>query len=400
MHYLRFSILSFILIFSNLHNVKGQGFINTESFVKKNKNSLKSSYDYDNDANNNGFISEIELRTSTDEFLLNRQQYQIRVTPVNFKKQKIEKEIVSLLGEEIKENQKIWERNNLKNILIDWVSIYEHRESLIYKDSLLATYKDLKVIISEKLTEGSLAYVPLIEIEKKIYEIKNSIYLSEKKLKILYTSYFISNNSTLIFDDLPKIKEIKDFLQSKNSDFYTLPPNKKMEIKNELLNKEIGLEKAERKYHFNFLQLEYQGPHDRDWQKNIAVGVSMNIPLNKNQFKIKELEIEKLAKKQKIELDNINYLETIRFERDILEEKVASYEIFEAFLEASNTAYQKISVVPTSIEGELSQILKVKEQLLKTKLDNVERRSSILRDYFTVSNKNGQLSKTYFIKTE
>lgn len=169
-------------------------------------------------------------------------------------------------------------------------------------------------------------------------------------------------------------------------------------LETEIINQEIALEKAEQRPQFNFLQFEYQGPHELDLKRRFALSFSISIPIKqKNYLKIKELEFKKQIRRQEIQADSANASRLIVIQKRELLQKIEAYEVFSAYLVKSTKLFKNIASLEDSPELDFINLLETKEELLNLQLENINYHSSILLDYIDWAHQNGLLYEEGFL---
>ncbi len=233
------------------------------------------------------WIDEVQLRTQTDEFDFDRQQYTIRVRPSTGKVRKKQKDLFELYKRNSEFQLEDWKRDFVKSAYTACLTIYSTEQELDLQKKLLVLLNDQELVL-QKLTQlPDFNVKELIDIQKDQYNLKIDIHKNESRFStILPVGQKI---------DLSNLISI-DAIQQKIQETFTTPSFALQEkaLEEQLIDAEIALEQAERKRYWDYLQFRYNGPHDDILKERLSIGLGFQIPTSSDgKLKVEKLLMEK-----------------------------------------------------------------------------------------------------------
>lgn len=246
-----------------------------------------------NRAFNPAIIQEVEIRTETDEFQFNEQQYQLRFSPSTDKIITAEKELYKLYQHAA--NVKLAEEQQrfIIGIYQDFLRAYELQRKLDIEEQQLLVLQDLERTTKQLSSSGKISPRNWLDVQRDIMEIELTISWRKKALNILTKQQNIST------EDILNVEQIVGKISTT-----TLHSgiNSSEGIDLELLEAEIELEEAERKKVIDFLQFQYDRSPEDLLREKISVSASFRLPFyGDRKLKMEELAIEKASLAAEIE---------------------------------------------------------------------------------------------------
>ncbi|UZO80566.1 hypothetical protein NBT05_16670 [Aquimarina sp. ERC-38] len=368
-----------------------QDLITTEIFLQRFKDSISQDVIEPAMTKNNPILSRVEFRSSTDEFNWNRQEYQLRLEPVSFKKIKIENKLISLYQDEAITDNDLHQQESLSSALKDWIFLKFSEKLIRLHDSLQDVLNDQKLFVTRELENGSTNYLSILKIKSELFKVRTKSKSLKFKASNILKKYNLSNNSQLNFEGLPSVFSIKESLIKKNPLENELLI-RKTNLKNKIIDQEIFLEKNENRPFFNFLQFEYQGPHSNSWQNRIAVGASLTIPIEKrNYLKIKELEYKKIDRIQERKADSLLKTQALYNIKDDLVFKIDTYDQIQMFTNQTEKFLEELLTKINTTSMDLNELLKIKKDILVNKISSKILQQEIIEQYVHFSKIQGIL---------
>ena len=345
------------------------------------------------------FVEEISLRTETDRFNVDRQEYLGRVSLNGWSEMRRVRELHSA---ELTAQQKT-ERVYLHEALVDRyetiASIYQVLQELSLREQLQLVYED-KITVLKKM--ASLNVKPdldeLIKAEYDLDEEMLNIESSHAQLEHLKnlvailapgavgewqldTSHFITPaQMELVIDQLAvTVSQNPSLVQKQN--------------KLEEIDAEYDLEKAESNQILDFLQVRYAGrPDENSFDQDFSFGAGFLLPFKgSSTVKFNELKIEKNDADQEAQI----YENELSRQLTIAMQKIKSlgirYRMAEQQWKNSQAGFtlEKYGVAQT--EGPFL-LLSAKEMQLKREMALLDVQRDMLEEYLKVLDWNGQLS--------
>ena len=330
---------------------------------------ISGSLEIDQNTFNPSWIRELEFRTETEDFLIDKQEYLIRYRPSLPNERRAQSKLIEVSREEWGINRLNYENDLNRYLLDEFLVIRQINEEIKLLRELTQIYQDQRLLIRDQIYEGKFNIKDLHQIDNDLRRIESKI--AEYQLRLdLFQQYEILPDT----DQLVSIEEISS--QLKEQDLSGLPSVDQIERSFDLRKTaaEIELEKVEGGRIFDFVQLRYNGPHSDLLSERLALGVNIQFPGNsRSKLRMEELRVEQLIRQQEYDLEQ--QLDSIRLTRELDEftillrkwdynQKVInqnSNELNDLLNKGINLAYENPDV-----------ILYQKESLIKLKQEQLE----------------------------
>jgi len=282
--------LTFILLISSLcfNFINAQKAITTNEYLISTKKSYQVKYDNDrlsflNKYNYNlPLINSAQIRTESKDFLLNKQEYSLRVKPNSLQAISHRKKVYQSKIEKVKiQNQRNYNKELRKRyrLIIDY----------IFTEDFIKLYQEKQIQIKDKLNILSHsiydinfnvndlidAEEELISIELKLANLKddkfNQLYLIRQFLN------FERNSLKFDFNDLISAEQIikMSSIASKTNEHLSISLQK---IKMKTLESEMRLSVAKSNQLIDYFQAKYNSSKNFIFEENFSVGIGINLP--------------------------------------------------------------------------------------------------------------------------
>ncbi len=354
------------------------------------------------------FIDELQFRTQTDEFELERQEYALRIRPGNFKLPKLQRELFNSYYQKSQLVQNQLKVDVLEHAYTLWLNLYLNEKELILANTEAALLKD-KVKVYRKQTDiPNFNILRLLNTEDDLHNTELQILTSKIKSKnqsgILAQE--LGNSKMAVSSELISIEKIKSILSSsKQEAFVNKFKDKITNLDQSIIQKEIALENAESQNVLDFVQLRYGGPHDDVFREKVSISVGINLPTkSRNKLKLNELKLDAL----KEDIDNQSDIQEQQYETDIANQKVIELiEIYELIKSQNESSIITNDVLMSRYESSASTspLMLLDIQILRYKKDKRlhESKKDIYEaylDWLIVSRKIFEMPfKNYFSET-
>lgn len=276
---------------------------------------------YKYEINSNKFslpiIEELNVRTETRDWMLNRQQYNLRVSPYSLGERRASQRLHDHWAKELDLLKLSQIEEVVSRVHQDWIDIQMNYIEISHYENKIEYLNDIEIVLTKESSENVELLTQLLEVRNKIVRTNQNISEKQRNIESLSTQI----KSLLAVND-----EIS--IQAQNLDVYIdaariVVINNEESINSysdlfelEAIDRELELEKAEAAKVLDFVQMQYSGPHDDDLEERISLGVSLNIPYKSNQnLSIAKLKIEKEVELMKQEIskkESINKLSRIK----------------------------------------------------------------------------------------
>lgn len=365
--------LCFSLSVSARDTLRGDDFFNQVL-----KNTLPDYFTIADDVNF-PLIEKYEIRTETDEMEFERQEYGFRVSPSTRQKRKAQKDIYNHLI-----NKPDFEREEIKcankiEANIDWLYLYYYHRKLALITDLEVIYRDRQVVLQQELGSLQYQYKNIIEHEIDRNDLALDKFDVENELDYLYRKYDLLQ-PVISFEGFIAVAQLPDGLNgssantiNKAEDFYDLAQ----------IEKEISLEKAEKRQVLDFVQFNYRGPHEKFLNERFSIGAAFNLNNSgSRKLKIGELKLQKQRLGVEMQQDQFVLEEELaRMELNI-QKGIAYYNYFTEVTEKERE-YLKALVDQLLSHSNFDplHVLDVKERQLQNELEKLKLERELYEQY-------------------
>ena len=356
---------------------------------------------------NTPFVNEVEFRTKSDEFDLQKQRYSVRVSPNGWEEAEYGKKtyysrlkFVDAEYETIT-NRALKKRYNLIVDLLFKKSIFEMSKKLmvIYEDKLnvLRQSKENLDFAADKLIDAEDKYLKLqlqlINLENDINEYEEEI----KYLAHLNESFTFSNKNLVDIEFISNF--LKDFNPILNIDHIHL---KKSQLSVELANSRYKLEIAENRDFISFFEASYTNNKNGLIKEMIGINFGIRLPyITRKNLDINRRKLTYL--KEKNDYDSIlrkvpKKVKTLSMD---LQRLVDQHKILSAKTKESNAeSYFKKFLEVDGVSPLI--LLKLKESMLNSEMLILKINHRVLERYIMLLDISGKLLekplKNYLVK--
>jgi len=344
------------------------------------------------------FVEEISIRTETDRFEINRQQYLARVSVNGWGEMH---HINEMHAAELTAEQKM-QRVYLHEALVDRyqaIASFQQvlRELSLQKD-LLLVYED-KVNVLKKMAALNVK-ADLDELIKVEYDVdEQSLKINEFEDQVDQLRQWIGiladtaagdwQLDTVNFIAPAQIELIVDQLPDSISQNPTL---EQKQNKIEQIDAAYSLEKAKSNQMLDFLQVRYAGRPNDPFEQDLAFGISLLIPYKgTSKVKMGELLIDKNNADQNAQLYQNELTRQMTLARQKVKALSQRYRLAQQQWQDSQARFTLEQSAISQSEGPLT-LLDAKEMQLKRQMTLLEIRRDMLEQYLKILDWSGFLS--------
>ncbi len=327
------------------------------------------------------WIENLQFRTETRDFDENQQEYTLRFSPSGFKKRKALKGISDYIHQKPDFEQEDIYCDAVANLQTDWVALYLIQTNLDLLTEMQTVLKDRQQVYEKMLGALEVDFDDLVRLQTDKSDLAIASNDLQLEQQILLEKYGLKG-AVLDFSDLVRMKDIANLLEEKS-----LIPNiladAQIVYEQELLARELTLEKAENKQLFDFMQVRYRGPHDDLLNEKLSIGLGFQFP-NSGDKKLKiaelqleqaELELEQKRKREEIETETTE-------NQQFLSKLLQSYQFYEKTTTEERQELQNLSTQIAKQQGfDPLLLLDIEERHVETQLKLLRKREEVLFGY-------------------
>ena len=344
-------------------------------------------------------LDELEFRTQTNDFQIKEQQYVLRGRFHTRKQRRAQKDFhqanieLNSIDEQILLHELLKER---------YVAIMEK----VYFEKILHTKKEQKVVLEDRLNvlQKSIqlpkfeitnlidAENELQEAERMILELENAMDFSQQKIyRLADKKGYLNSFDNLQLIDIEQVMSLVRGFSMQPSATHAMLVKRKLNAA--LAVREQAVREAANKKIFDYVQTKVGGTNDSGFRQNFSLGMGMNIPVrNKQQFKLNELELDRIAEEVKYEELNLALTERMIQIRMEIENKYRVYVLLQNQMKNSQAdyalqQYQKIATASPLV------LLKLKASKFKKELEQLKIQQDIYILYIELLDASGKLAE-------
>ena len=342
------------------------------------------------------WIEQYDIRTETRDLDFEKQEYTLRLDPSSRKKRNAYKALYQMYTANPDLRAYDFQNEKIYSAYRSWVTLYFIEKRNLISEELQILYADKALLSERKLNASEISFKELIDVELSNTDLEIKSF-DDALLTDFFLVKYAMENKLLDFTDMISIEEVLLTVES----MVAAESGSELEKYNydqEIINREIAIEKAEGKHYFDFLQFKYQGPHDDLLAERFSIGMGAEIPntgtrkLKIEELKLKQLELERDYENDKQEV-NIAMSETKA--EIILEIKSLMFK-----KEVRIQQAKRLEVIGQKVQTQEGYdpeiLLDIKEKKLKSSLNLLDLEESIYEDYIKLLAESLQLFKQPF----
>ena len=372
-------ILTLVICVCVASILKSQEKMPVREWIDKRKGEMTSDImKLEGDEFNPSWIRELEFRTETEDFLIDKQEYLVRFRPTYPSERKAQSNLIEVSRQESDINQLNFQNDLNRYLLDELIVIRQINEEMELLNDLLQVYQDQKLLIGDQIYNGKFNLKDLSQIDGEIRELEGDINENQLRIDLLLQRNILPDTDQLIpIEDLSIQLAQQDFTQQATIN----SAERDFEIRK--VEAEIEIEKIESGRIFDFIQLRYNGPHNDLLSERLSFGLNIQLPNNARQkLRMEELKVEQLVRQQ--EFDFQQKLDSIRLSRELDEFTllIRKWNYNKDLIEEQEIELNKLINKGLNIEYDDPEIiLYQKEQLLKQKQNQLNLEEDIYQSY-------------------
>ncbi|MEM9884485.1 MAG: hypothetical protein AAF849_01230 [Bacteroidota bacterium] len=306
-------ILSFVFSLATASSNYAQDSLSALAFLEEKLTQIDQKFNSflpDNDFQP-AWIQKTEIRTETDNFQLQEQQYQVRLSPSTPKIRKAEKRLQQLYREEALEDVLERKERFVLGAYENVLRAYALAQLLALEEKLLNISKKEVQISEQLILVNQLQAEDWLQVQTQLLEVEQRV----AAYKIEYN--LITENKALLWDNFMTIEQIVEAVEK------LLPTDliiEDIQTKINLIEGEMDLEAAKQKKYLDFIQLEYNSNPQDIFREKAAISAAFLLPFKgSRKLKMEELAIEKMGIAAEADLQNQwQVAQVLQLKNDIL----------------------------------------------------------------------------------
>lgn len=332
-------------------------------------------------------IKGVQLRSETKDFLLNKQEFSMRIAPNSLSAISRQKEVYynkiekAGLENQLSLNEEI---ENRYFQIIDYVFAEELTQ--LYEEKQLQLKGKLRVLRQSiyntdfDITDLVNTEDELLSLKVKLEDLKNTKLWQQALMRGVMS--FQGDSLEFNFNDLINPWQIIEKSKTKNGNVQRLEVRlQKLELN--ILKSEMRLNQAKSNQLLDYVQAKYEGSNDFALQENFSVGIGINLSFSPNRQNKGDYYFDKLNEESKL----MSLKKEVEYDENEtvfeFEKAIANYQI--SYRQMTESSAVSIYAIYRKMEG-VSPLLLIKLQLLQIdkKMNAIQARHELYKSYISV----------------
>ena len=337
------------------------------------------------------WIESYEYRTETNEFDPERQEHALRLSPSSPGLQRARSRLAEHYQNKRSVAEAFYRHDRIEAAFQDWKDLYVGSQQLRRYNQLEAILADRLTVRQKQLQTQDGDVKKLLDMRERYNDVRVQRYELELSTQRLRERLGLENTE-IDFNDMAAAEQI---LLRLEGDTTTVRDPDLMEYRydRELLDRELALEKAEKRQYLDFVQVRYRGPHDEVWDERVQLRLGFALPTSGGRnLKMEEirLEQEELAREQQVRRALLTKRATEL--RRTLRDRIRVYQTFEQIKDEEIEELRKVAQALTQRQGsDPDLLLKLNEETKQLQLDKLDRLEDIYDTYLDYLALTGEL---------
>jgi hypothetical protein len=335
-------------------------------------------------------VNEMDFRTESRDFDVERQEYTFRLKPSSPKKIKAQKDLSEHILNAEDFDEAGWKCDMTKRIHDAWLNLYIKNEEILFHKQLMTILQDKLIVMERKKAALQFDVADWLNLKEQISETSFFIEKTASDIQAISKSFDYAPGEKYDFSEVTNIIEIESIILNDEIQFSESAEDS---YEKNLIQKEIQLEEAEKKQVVDFAQIRYRGPHDNLIRERLSIGLAFTLNTSgDNNRKISELglELEQLENRSKRE-NKEKAIEMNALKNTILGD-ISSYR---SFVEIHRKERQELETLASQLQAKTDfdplDILKIKERLLLIGIDELEMKEDLYSNFIEFNQDSGRM---------
>ena len=336
------------------------------------------------------FIDSYDLRTETDEYNYQQQEYTIRFNFSSPGRARAQRAMYQQLLLQPPEDEQEATCERTEDLYRDWVQLYLLQRERTAVDSLLLVLADRQRVAERYATALRGDAEDQIRLVTDRSDLLLARQRSERREDLLRTAYRLGGDS-LDFTGFPTVGVISDELIGATS--AATVPDLKTAYELSLIDREIALEQAEDRQLLDFLQLRYRANPRREFREKFTIGIALRIrDGGDRKLKLRQLYLEK----EQLEREGSLGRQLQQAEQTVsaaaLRTALGTYAAVDTILQEEERALNRLARTVAQREDiDPRFLLRVTAQRLERELDRLDALERVLEIYLEWRGARGEL---------
>ena len=330
-----------------------------------------------------------DFRMDTDEFLLERQEYEIRGNLSTRAIRKYQNKLYEGYEEELRLEQIKTRQIDVQVIYDRYLQSYFAQKETTINQAIIPYINDQILMLKKVDANGELSLYDYLEKERQLNLIEWDL---SKKAKLL-ESLLPAMNQVISIEGIESFVETTNLkLRLQYPDFFS----DQLDI--ERIEDEYNLEVAQANQVLDFFRVNYNGPHTDPFEERLSVGVATNFRRSeKRELDLIELQLEKKLEEEQMVQRQLKFKEDVSEALLQFRTSVELYYSFEKLFESLEEQQAIIDAQNPVTKRDILKWLDLKIDYQKNKEKLVQYEKEVFEAYLDWLNVSGIMDQYYSV---
>ena len=337
------------------------------------------------------WIEAYEYRTETNEFDPKRQEHALRLSPSSPGLQKARSRLAEHYQNKRSMVEAFYRNDRIESAYQAWKDLYVREEKLRIYTQLQAILTDRLTIRQKQLQSLDSDVKEVLDMRERLNDARVRRYELELSTQRLREQLALEGTE-VAFGDMATADQILLRLTTDSIEVND-PQLAEYHYERELLDRELALEKAEKRQFLDFVQVRYQGPHDDPWEERVQLRAGFVLPTSGDRnLKMEEirLEQEELLREQQVKSQKLT--QRVARQRRTVRDRIRVYQTFRRIKDQEISELKEVAQALANRRGsDPDLLLKINEDTEQVRLEKLERQEEIYEAYLDYLALTGQL---------
>jgi hypothetical protein len=328
-----------------------------------------------------------DFRTDTDEFLLDRQEYQLRGNVTNRATRKYQNKLYQGYVEELKFEQAKTAQIDVEVLYDRWLDSYFALKEKAIDQAIIPFLNDQILMLKKVDLDGGISLYDYLEKQKELELLQWDLSKIDKTINELNPEV----------DNVISIDRIENFAETINLKLvlqYTDYESDLLDVQR--IEDEYKLEEAQAKQVFDFFRVNYRGPSSNLFEERLSVGLAFNFRRSeKRELDLVELKFEKEMEEEQIAQRKLRFQAEVSKAFYDLRNSIEAYHSFEQLLDKLNDQYLVLDQQSPVNKRDILKWLDLKIDRLKNQEALIELEKDVYESYVEWLDVTGLLEQYY-----
>ena len=337
------------------------------------------------------WIESYEYRTETNDFDPDRQEHALRISPSSPGLRRARSRLAEHYQNKRSVVEVLYRHERIENAYQAWKELFVREQKLEIYTQLQAILTDRLTIQQKRLQTLDADVKDMLDKQERLNDVRIRRYELDLSTQRLREQLGLTDTE-VAFDDMVTAEQILLRLIADSTEVRD-PLLTEYHYERELIERELALEKAEKRQYLDFVQGRYNGPREDPLEERVQLRLGIVLPTSgARNLKMEELRLEQeeLAREQQIRQESLT--RRIVEQRSTVRDHIRAYQTFRRIKDQELNELERVVQAQTQRQGsDPDLLLKINEDTEQLRLEKLERQEEIYDEYLDYLALTGQL---------